>query len=118
MKTKPKNKRGVFYNTIHESGKQLSDSIKQATTQEEKVLRFFKTNPKKLFTPFDIKYVGLFEDNVPLTSIRRAITNLEGKGLLEKTEEKREGGYGKYNYCWKLFVPKKKKKTKKRSIAA
>lgn len=113
MKTKPKNKRGVFYNTIHESGRQLSDSIKKAANQKEKVLRFFKKHPKKLFTPFDIKYLGLFEDNVPLTSIRRAITTLEQDGLLEKTDEKREGGYGKSNYCWKLFVPKIKKKTKK-----
>ena len=96
----------TFYNTIHESGDKLRESIQKAETQEEKVHAFFKSFPDNSFTPFDIMYVGIFDDNVPITSIRRAITNLEKKDILEKTTEQREGGYGKVNYCWKLKKPK------------
>lgn len=95
-----------FYNTIHENGDQLRESMRKAKTQEDKVEAFFKAFPDKSFTPFDIQYLGIFDDNVPITSIRRAITNLEKRNVLEKTVEKREGGYGKDNYCWKLYIPK------------
>jgi hypothetical protein len=99
----------TFYNTIHEDQAQLRESIRKAKTQEDKVEVFFKANPEKSFTPFDIQYLGIFDDNVPITSIRRAITNLEKRGVLKKTMEQREGGYGKVNYCWKLYVPKEPK---------
>lgn len=98
-----------FYNTIHESGEKLRESIRKAQTQEDKILAFFKSFPEKSFTPFDIQYVGVFDNSVPLTSIRRAMTNLEKKNFLEKTQEQREGGFGKANYCWRLSEPKEKK---------
>lgn len=97
-----------FYNTIHEDSETLRESIRNAKSQEEKIELFFRATPDKLFTPFDIQYLGVFDNNVPITSIRRAMTNLSEKGVLEKTGNKREGGYGKDNYCWRLNVPKKK----------
>ena len=46
------------------------------------------------------KKSGLMDNNTPLTSIRRAITNLEKKGKLEKTDIQKEGMYGKKTFCW------------------
>ncbi len=44
----------------------------------------------------------LYPDNgTPLTSIRRAITVLTNKGLLQKTDEQISGVYGKPEYVWK-----------------
>lgn len=99
-------KETYFYNTIRENGDVLRESIRKAKTQEEKIEAFFRSYPDKSFTPFDIMYAGVFDNDVPITSIRRAITNLEKRNVLEKTVEKREGAYGKDNYCWKLYVPK------------
>ena len=48
---------------------------------------------------FDAGY-GFKDKNVPITSIRRAITNLESEGLLHKTDIQKPGVYGKLNYCW------------------
>lgn len=95
-----------YYNTNHEEGEVLQQSVEKAKNQEDIVLDFFRKNPDKSFTPFDLQYNEVFDDSVPITSIRRAITNLCKKKLLEKTVEKREGCYGKDNYCWRLYVPK------------
>jgi predicted transcriptional regulator len=51
-------------------------------------------------TPFDVQDdVG---HHVPITSIRRAITNLTQKGILIKSEVTKMGRHGKMNYCWEL----------------
>ena len=51
--------------------------------------------PAEIWEGYGFKY-----KNVPLTSIRRAITNLETEGLLEKTNIQKPGVYGKKNHCW------------------
>jgi hypothetical protein len=43
--------------------------------------------------------------NCPITSIRRAMTNLSDNGKLEKTNEFVMGNYGKKEHLWQL--PKK-----------
>ena len=88
------------YNTTNESGQVLKDSKKKALTQQERILRYFKTfHFLKHETPDSVcKYV--FNNRVPITSVRRAMTNLTDAGLLEKTNTKRPGRYGKDNYCW------------------
>ncbi len=96
-----------YYNTTYVQGEGLKKNIRQANSQTEKILEFFKKNPDREFTPFDIEYNQVLDDNTPITSIRRSITNLEKDGKLEKTPIQREGAYGRPNYCWKLFVPKK-----------
>lgn len=90
-----------FYNTNSETGSELKSSINKSKHQEEIILAFFKKHPDKEFTPFEVQEaVGL--DGVPITSIRRAITNLTDDGRLEKTDTQRKGVYGKKNFCWRL----------------
>ena len=89
-----------FYNTNNEFGKELQASIVKSRHQGEIIMEYFKLHPDKEFTPFEIhRAVGLV--GTPLTSIRRAITNLTFDNKLIKTDNQRTGQYGKKNYCWK-----------------
>jgi len=85
---------------------------RKAKTQEERILAFFMSRPRELFTPddvwtmFPVKDFGDDSRNTPLTSIRRAMTNLTTAGLLEKTKTMRIGYYGKLTHCWRIARPK------------
>ena len=86
-----------YYNTTNEKGATLFDSERKAQSQEEKILTFFQTHLDQ-FSPTSIKRLVL--PNSPLTSIRRAITNLTKAGKLKKTGIKVLGTYGKLEHCW------------------
>ena len=90
----------TFHNTIHAKGIELQKLIVNAKRQEDKILRFFYENAGKGFTPFDVqKRMNL---NAPITSVRRAITNLTRDEYLVKMEVKKSGPYGVANHYWKL----------------
>jgi len=88
-----------FYNTTNESGTQLEMFTQKAMKQEDKVMLIFKTyymiTAHECWEYFD-------DPKTPITSIRRAITNLTRKDKLVMTESKKEGGYGRNNYIYKL----------------
>ena len=86
-----------FYNTIKFGKIKLEKEISNAKNQEEKILLIF--NKKKELTPSEV-WEYLME--YPLTSIRRAMTNLTDQGRLIKTSTQKIGYYGKPNYVWKL----------------
>lgn len=90
-----------FYNTIRERGRQLAQSEAHAVSQEAWIFLHFKANPQYTYTPFDIQREMPELSHVPITSIRRAITNLTMQGLLEQTHEMRQGEYGKMNHTWR-----------------
>ncbi len=94
----------TFFNTIGENQDELSKSIAQAKSQEAKIMRCFKyyegKYPRLRFSPsMVLKMSGL---NCPITSIRRAMTNLSNEGRLVKTNEKIKGLYGKLEHLWSL----------------
>lgn len=92
-----------FHNTNNESGIELGESIVKAIRQEELILEYFKLHPQDKFTPFEIQSaLGLMA--TPITSIRRAITNLTADDKLIKTDKQKVGDYGKKNFCWRLNV--------------
>lgn len=87
-----------YYNTTNESGATLKNNVEKAKSQEEKLLEHFYNfvwgfNPSLLHSAFE---------SYPITSIRRALTNLTKQGKLIKTYEKRIGMYGRSEYVWKL----------------
>ena len=88
-----------FYNTTNESGTQLDLFTQKAMNQEDKVMIIFKQHYR--LTAYECwEY---FDDpKTPPTSIRRAITNLTRKDKLVMTASKKEGGYGRNNYIYKL----------------
>ena len=92
-----------YYNTTHLSDEDLLKEIANAKGQDEKILIYFKNHQANYFTPSEI-LEKVFENSVPITSVRRSITNLTDGKRLVKTFKQKKGLYGKLNYCWKYNV--------------
>ena len=90
----------MYYNTNDETGTTLQQSRGNAKTQEGIILEFFTNNPNLQLSPFEIS--DTLELNAPITSIRRAMTNLTLEGKLKKTDVKVIGPYGKNVHTWRL----------------
>lgn len=91
----------MYYNTNNEVGLTLKNSESTTTNQEEAILAFFKANKGVTgFAPHTINSLVL--PNSPITSVRRALTNLTDKGLLVKCDIMVRGNYGKLVHCWML----------------
>lgn len=96
------------HNTTNESGSTLKKYESKAKTQEEKILLYFVQRKmmnqyKDGISPSQLwRALTSYQDNTPITSIRRALTNLTNQGKLEKTDRKVPGIYGRPEYLWKL----------------
>lgn len=92
----------MFYNTTNLQGEDLFSSHKRTNKQEVEILSVFKMSRQDL-TPFEVQETLMLRGfDYPITSIRRAITDLTEKGLLVKTKNKKMGAYGQKNYTWEL----------------
>jgi len=94
-----------YYNTTHSTHPELGKYEQKAKSQEEKILRWFKqdaalANSSRGVSPSVVKAI-LFP-NAPLTSIRRAMTNLTNQGELVKSDQQRKGPFGRPEYMWIL----------------
>ena len=92
-----------YYNTNNEDRTLLSESRERALKQQAKIKDFFYANSDKSFTPEEV-WKELFDIDTPLTSVRRAITNLTSAGGLIKTPEMRFGSYGKKVHTWRALI--------------
>jgi AAA+ superfamily predicted ATPase len=91
----------MHYNTTDLEGQQLMNEIANSEKQEGKVLKFFMENPEQSYAPHQIKAYVL--PHCPITSSRRAITNLTKiYKFLVKTSNKVIGDCGKPVYTWRL----------------
>lgn len=89
---------GTYFNTTNEAGPALKRSRKSCGEQETLIAEMFRERGR--LSPSQAH--RLYPDNAtPLTSIRRAITVLTSKGLLQKTSEQVPGAYGKSEYVWR-----------------
>lgn len=88
-----------FFNTIKQTGEELSESQEKAKRQEIAILNYFLKNKGKSYTPFQVQE-NLHLVEVPITSIRRAMTNLTNKGKLVKTDRMIPERFGKPNFLW------------------
>ena len=99
----------TYYNTNNENGYELLKSIQKGLTQEHIIIDIFK-NPlirdengnHQGYSASQIhKIFG--NDNVPLTSIRRAMSNLcYEENFLEITDKMVMGIYGKKEHIYKI----------------
>ena len=90
-----------YHNTTSSSGEQLNRFEGKAKSQEERILEWIKRCPSFLMSPSDVrKYV--FNSEIPLTSVRRALTNLTTSLDLVKTDQQLNGPYGRPEYLWRL----------------
>lgn len=90
-----------FFNTIDLTGRQLSEAENQAYKQDDRVLQILKSGDK--MTPFEVSeiYNSLYNE-APVTSIRRSMTVLTDRGLLQMCDEMKVERFGKPNHYWKV----------------
>jgi hypothetical protein len=97
----------TYFNTANLKNPALGKAEQRAKNQEDMILDFFVDNPHLKFTP---SYVwNHFESQGkqwPITSVRRAITNLTKRGVIEKCITQKTGIYDMPEYEWKLKVEK------------
>lgn len=92
-----------YHNSGKETGKLLAIYSDIAKKQDIAVLRFFQANVGRSFTAAEV-YEKLKKKGEPLTSYRRAITNLTDEGYLTDTRAKRMGHLGRKTTTWTLTV--------------
>ena len=76
---------------------ELPTFIRQARRQEDDILAFFRDHPGQDFSPSQVWY---HFQQWPLTSVRRAITNLTARGALKKLTGRVPGLWGKPEGLW------------------
>lgn len=89
----------MYYNTTNQKQPDLKKEWDKTENQEQSVLRLFKQFNRLTAS----ECWKLYEvPHTPITSIRRAITDLMLDGELIKTSEKKKGIYGKPEYVYQL----------------
>lgn len=82
----------------------------KARTQEDIVYTFFRTNWRSSYSPSRVHKMLVNAEKIkaatPLTSIRRAITNLTEEGKLAMSDTMVNGPMGKPEHTWKLIKVK------------
>ena len=91
----------MYYNTNKEKGETLKQSRKKTDSQEAAILQFITDSSQRHFSPTLI-WTVLHSRGIPLTSVRRALTNLTNEGYLVKTDFMVDGWYGKKEHTWRL----------------
>ena len=94
----------MWFNTINLTGMELKAAHLNTLKQEEFITEIFKNNPTSLISPSQVLsiYNKYYHKNVPITSIRRAMTDLTTKDILRKTSVMVKGIFGKDEHCWVL----------------
>ena len=87
-----------YHNTTHEPEHITRILEGKAENQEAKVLDFMRENPGVKFSPEQINAICL--PDAPLTSVRRALSNLTYDGKIHKAGQKVKGQYGRMIYTW------------------
>ena len=88
-----------YHNTTDSNNPDLGTYENKARSQEELILDWF--NQGRAATPSMVCRI-VFRNRVPLTSVRRALSNLTKQFKLEKSDIQREGQYGRPEYVWRL----------------
>jgi len=89
-----------FYNTNRSSSEELAKSNEKAKTQEDQILKIFQSH--KVLTASEAWKIYDSIGFTPLTSIRRAITNLCYAERIIKTSTTKIGIYGKKEHLYQL----------------
>ena len=92
----------MYYNTTHLTADQLRAAIESCNRQEIRVRQLYRQYGD--MTPSQCHEI-YGDPMTPLTSIRRAISDLTEKGLLHKTGRMSAGRYGKPEHVWTAAAP-------------
>ena len=91
----------MYFNTTETTGSELRRYQEKAGSQEEQIMDWFLAY-EQMATPSKIRKLVFANTNVPLTSVRRAMTNLTDSGDLVKTDIQVRGPYGRPEFKWRL----------------
>jgi hypothetical protein len=91
-----------YYNTTTEVGDTLRELSSKALTQSEEVYKFFVERSEVCKAYAGPTLVHASFSRYPITSIRRALSDLTSDGLLVKTPHKCIGAYGRREHLWRL----------------
>lgn len=91
-----------FYNTVGLTGDDLKQAVEKAQRQEEAVYLIYLHTGKAYGPSQILRLVQKAGKSWPITSLRRAITNLEKEGKLVKTDLMREGMFGSPEHLWTI----------------
>lgn len=89
-----------YYNTTHQGGEQLALFKVKAERQEVAIINYWRAHKKEKFHPAQIQQRIETLNNAPLTSIRRAFTNLSKTGNIKKTDFQVKGPYSRPTHLW------------------
>ena len=94
-----------YFNTTNESGSQLLKYQNQALSQDQRLLAYFEESYNingdyLLLTP-TAALNRVFNNSVPITSVRRALSNLTRDHKLIK-DGQTKGPYGRPEHYWRL----------------
>jgi len=93
---------GSFHNTNRLTGAALADAEAVAATQEDIILALYRVL-RRAMSPSQVWQRLTDAGHAwPLTSVRRAITNLADQGHLVQTPHMRVGLYGKREHLWQV----------------
>lgn len=88
-----------YHPTKLDTGQTLLDFERTARNQDNEILTFMQHHASQDFTAYELD--SRFQGKMLLTSIRRALTNLEKAGLIECTGSRMEK-WGKRNGTYKI----------------
>jgi predicted ArsR family transcriptional regulator len=94
----------TYFNTTQEVGRELHEWEAKAKSQEDLILVYFQARGGE-WSPSQILQ-RVFSGRIPITSVRRAMTNLTDQGQLFKTDHKCRGSFGRPEYLWRLPTPR------------
>lgn len=88
-----------YHNTTYAEGHVLAGYESKAETQDESVKELLSHNPTYYFTAEQVHKSVM--ENAPLTSARRALSNLYRDGYIEKSDNRVQGKYGNPITLWR-----------------
>ena len=95
----------TYFNTTHAEHVTLAKYRYMAASQEDIILAFFRNDVRRGYG-VSPTYLGryVFNNAAPITSIRRALSNLTAAGKLHKCAAKVPGAYGRPEHVWRLLI--------------
>jgi hypothetical protein len=91
----------MYYNTTRETGEQLATSTQSAASQTKRILDLFRSMPNTSIHAWTIK--TFLRGDVPITSVRRAITDLHDAAKIERDGSAYAGPYRRKTYTYRYL---------------
>ena len=92
-----------YYITTNESAEQLEMFESKAKTQSEMIMKFLSSKPSAEYGASRLLSI-VFNESIPITSVRRSISNLVKENKLIYTGGTREGLFGRNENLIKFKV--------------